>query len=482
MDENGEKHYACYFDEYERLQMPAGGNGYYTLADRYAVTSNAYCYLDTENEYYYNESTGTLYYYTENGTDGKSFARPTMDNLLKFENVGGLRFEGITFTGVDDYYLTENNHFGTQAAGDHNIGTTYAGGFPDRAAIYLKNVSDVSIKNCQFVELGCEGITARGWMTDIVIEECTFKNIGAAAMRFGENYREHEQQLWVDGAIGNKDIDILNNYLENISLDYLTPALQLTTCMNVNVKYNTVKNTAYTGISIGWTWGTPTVDRGYVTNLENVDISYNFISGFCNRGDDGGAIYVLGRPYSTIKEEDHTYINRMHHNYILYDRGTGDCKGGLNAGLYLDGSSSNWHVLKNVIVAPAYGAAEGETDYEKYGITAEIAERMQYNRELMIMIFPQWVSNQQARNILMEGNYLLGMRSEDEAEQYKEAFKVYMDKSLTGKEPEERGLILKDTTYVVGTSWIPSEAGRIIESCGSKGAKGIVSDIMDFIY
>ncbi len=482
VDENGEKHYACYFENYERMRMPQGTSGYYSLADRYVVTSNAYCYLDSENEYYYDEKTGTLYYYSESGVNGKSFAYPSLDSLLKFENIRGIRIEGITFTGVDDYFMTENGHYGSQAASDHSNGNTYMGAFPDRAALYLENITDLTVKNCKFVELGCEGITARGWMEDIRVEGCTFKNVGAAAIRFGESYREHEQQIWIDGELGNKNITVVDNYLESISLDYLTPAIYMSTCKDVSVKYNTVKDTAYTGISLGWTWGDASVDRGCVTYLENVEVAYNFLSGFCNRGDDGGAIYVLGRPNSTITADDDTYINRMHHNYVLYDKNTGVCKEGVVAGLYLDGSSSNWHVSKNVIVAPAYGAAEGETDYDKYGITAEEAARLEANRDGMIMIFPQWVPGQLARNILMEDNYLIGMRSTDREEQYKEAFKGFMDKGKSGIDPEERGLIVENPVYVVGTSQIPSEAGRIIEGSGSKSAHGVISDITDFVY
>ena len=156
------------------------------------------------NEFYYDEAKGMLYYYSTSGVGGKTFTHASSDYLLMLDGVKNITIDGFSFTGTDDYYMTVYGHNGTLGAGQIGgvkyEGDTYrAGAFPRRSAIYMNDVENALITNCDFYELGCEGITARGWMKDVTVENNTFENIGAAGIRFGENIREYEAYPWVDG-------------------------------------------------------------------------------------------------------------------------------------------------------------------------------------------------------------------------------------------------------------------------------------------
>ena len=474
--EDGSVHYACYLDKYAWMQVPAGGNGPFSTKDHLVYAANHLSFLDKEGEFYYDKANGTLYYYSESGVSGKSFARPTSDYLLYFTDVKNVSIEGFGFTGTDDYFMTQYGHNGSLGAGDHDHpGGYYAGGFPDRSAIFMGDAQNVTISDCRFYELGCEGITARGWLTDITVEGCSFEHIGASAIRFGENIRataeSNGKKPWIDGEEGNTRIDILNNYLKDISTEYLAPAIQLTTAYNCRVQYNTIDDCAYSGISVGWQWEYP-VGTLY-RNVEGTDISYNYISGFMNESHDGGAIYVAG---PNAAKDNTALTNELHHNYILYSLDTGDGLGSFAAGLYFDGATSSYHVYDNVVVASAYGAASGETNYAAYGITAADAQRLAATRKGATLIYLQHITNQEVHNILLEDNIVINVRATTTSAKRTEVYNSYLQ-NASGRNVKDNG----STVYVNGAT-VSAAASATITEAGATGHKGVPSDITDNAY
>lgn len=483
VDADGVTHYACYLSRYQDLQIPASFGGKYSIEDRIIYLTNSLLFVDSDNEYYYDVENGTLYYYSANGVDGKSFAYPTSDNLLKFDGIDNVSIKGLSFTGVDDYHMTEYGHNGTLGSGDYDVKvdvTVKAGPFPDRAAIYLNSIRNLEIAGCSFYELGCEAITARGWMKNATVTECTFENIGASAIRFGENIRidDDGQDPWKDGVEGNKDITITENYLHGISRHYLTPALQVTTCLNGLIQYNTVENTSYSAITVGWQWSYSTTRTEMLRNVENVEIANNFVSGFMSEADDGGGIYMAG-PNAAV--EDTRIFNSIHDNYILYNVRTGDGLGGFNPGIYFDGASSSYHCYNNVIVEPGYGGHESESDYADYGIDEFTAERLAAAREgASSYIYLQHITDQEVHNILLENNYVLNVRSDKKDDWRREVYNSYLDIAIQ----RNSNVIERDTVYVMGMSpdVLPREVTTIIPVAGATGHNGIIEDIVDNVY
>ena len=473
-----ETFYACYFEGYESFQWPAGGDGKFTIAEHIIYVANSIVYLDKENEFFYDPTEGKLYYYSESGVEGKTFARPTSDFLLKFDGVDNVTIRDFSFTGTDDYYMTVNGHFGTLGASEMRLyyegDSLYGGSFPDRSAIYMNDVQESKISGCQFYELGCEGITARGWLVDVTVEKCSFENIGASAIRFGQNIRENLNKVdfWADGIEGNTGIKVVNNYVHDVAKVYICAAIQLTTAYNCSVQRNTVDGCSYSGISVGWQWSYPLGELE--RDVEGTEIAYNFVTGFMQRSHDGGAIYLPG---PNAMEDDTRLLNSLHHNYVLYSADTGDGLGSFAAGLYFDGACSSYKVYENIIVTPAYGAGDGETDYGKYGITKELADRLAATREGACFIYLQHITNQVVNNILLENNYILNVREKSIINQRTEVYSTYLQYAK-GKNVTDND----STVYIRGVGEISRDVARIIMGAGASKHTGVVEDIMDNVY
>ncbi len=479
---NGEKHYAVYLEDYANMQTPSGLSGKYSLEGYFVYAANHVSYLDKNNEYYYDEATGTLYYYSTEGVAGKTFAHASSDYILMLDGVSNVTIKDFSFTGTDDYALTENGLCASLGAGQlgsrYEDTRLYAGAFPDRSAIYMNDVTNALIQDCDFYALACEAITARGWMQDVTVEGNTFSDIGSAAIRFGQNIRAEVEPSgiapWIDGREGNVNIVIRENYLKDISVEYLAAAIQLTTAYNCSVQYNTIDDCGYTGISVGWQWSYPT-KSALCRNVEGTDISYNFVSGFMNESADGGAIYLAGPNAETSNT---ALLNTVHHNYILYSLDTGDGKGSFAAGLYFDGAVTSYNAYENVIVAPAYGAASGETNYSAYGITEKDAARLTATRNGATYIYLQHITNQEVYNITLSNNTVVNVRATSSSDKKTEVYKEYLGKA-SGRNVTESG-----TSYVngVSASSISANAQLVIDSAGATGHKGLVSDITDNKY
>ena len=467
-----EKHIAIYMkhSEYSVFQINAG----YSTAKRYVHMKNAYQYLDENNEYLYDEDTGKLYYYSSTAVSGYDFEYATLDNMFIIKNVDNIVFDNVQFTGTDDYYLSKNGYMG----GLSGMQPAYYGiwgeqsTFPDRAALYLMNCSSVTIKNCRFYDLSCEGVDVTGWSENYLIDGNTFENIGSSAIRMGVNKTGRDDGYgvsWFEGFTGHRNITVTNNYLHNIATEYYVTAVLITKVENAVVRYNTLTDCTYTGITIGWDWGNvnyDVFDHDLKVNCRNVDISYNYVKNFMTEMGDGGAIYMP--IWNGADDNADFYMNTVHHNTIVFTDKTGDGLGNMVVGLYFDASSSNWYCSENVIVEQSYGAISSETSYSSYGITAEDAALKQKRRTGSDYIYLQYIDDQETHNIYVEGNYVLNARGTSESACKTEVY----GQSFTQKDAPSRNLVESGTQYIRGVASIPKVAEDIITACGATGHKG----------
>ncbi len=436
--------------EYKGFVIPSG----YTFVGRYVFLKNILEYVDAENEFFYDEEIGKLYYYTEKDINDLKFSYPTSDYMFKFYDLENVTVEGLQFTGVDDNFLSDFGHLGGQSANDSRVG-----GFPDRSAIYIEGCYGMEIYGNKFYDLGAEGITCRGWIQDLVIEENSFENIGSAAIRVGNNTAD-----WEPGLAGNLRVSIINNYVNNAATEYhQSSAVQIQSNKDCIIQNNTVMNTSYTAFSLGWRWSTVSWQRGDAINQDNMDISGNYITHFMTELADGGAIYMLGGN-ATI--DDTSYFNFIYENYIVFSNITGNGLGGMICGIYFDGSCTNWHCYSNVVVEQSYGAAVGEDDHD-YDDTYITQLRARRNGSTFIYI--QHIPSQLTYNILCENNIVVNVRNSAEDLQLKEVYKTYVVASRNIKET--------GTRYIKDVNRMPSMVENIIYASGAyeyPGDPGII--------
>ncbi len=301
---------------------------------------NSLSLLTQKNSFFYDRTHGKIYYYPETAASMKDavLSYPLLENLLILDGVSNVILRNLAFTGITSNFVTENGYITGQCGYIKKDSL----GFLTHAAVYGKGCNNVRVEGCDFYELGTDALHFNARTTDLTVFGCDFRNLAATAVRVGKPNGKWDDQE--NAAIG---ITIENNYISGTGLTFNSnPAIFLGLGVDVKINHNTIKNSAYSGISVGWSWGIANWPLGENINLINVEIAYNYVDDFINCMRDGGAIYTLG---GNAWEQHESYVNFMHHNYMV----TGE-----NAGevisyrvMYHDQGSSHWHDYDNVIVA-----------------------------------------------------------------------------------------------------------------------------------
>ncbi len=320
-------------EEEELISFLSGVNDSLGINNRTCFLSNHISLLKP-NSWVYDSTTGKLYYYPENGAP-KAPAYSDQPILFRLVDTPVVTFEGITFTGTGCAFPAADGYISGQANADKRRGV------PQAAAILIENGSNVTVRDCTFLELGTNGIQSVTNLSGIEIRGCTFDDISMSAICLGLHSKSWE------GNSAMCNIVIEDNSLNNIAMEYPTaPAIYINKVDNLKLMHNTISNTAYSAISVGWGWSTVTYDYGESINVRRAEIAYNRITDFMQLLNDGAAIYVLG---GNVKIEHTDYFNFMHDNYAERAASSNSTR----RGYYMDGSSSNWEVYDSVCVGSA---------------------------------------------------------------------------------------------------------------------------------
>ena len=253
---------------------------------------------------------------------------------------------------------------------------------------------------------------------------------------------------------------------------YSSVAIWISFGKDLTVTHNTVEKCSYTAIGIGFTYGIPVFNpgEGNAYHLTNVEVAYNYTTGFMHEIGDGGGIYLSG---GSAKTDYLGYFNFVHDNYVLFSNETGNGLGHMLVGIYFDGSASNWKCSNNVIVEQSYGAAAGEDDdLYKEGDPYVVALRKR--RAGTTFIYLQHIATQITHNILCDNNYVLNVRATNAEEQKKEVYKTYVETT--------RNIYEQNTHYITDLDQIPFAAEEIVYAAGALGHEGDVSILWDNNY
>ncbi len=307
-----------------------------SLTGRPCYLANNIAFLDKPNEFYYDRRNGRIYYYPESdyAMSRAVCAYPTVDAIFRLSGCRNVAFENIAFTGTTSNYVTENGYITGQCGRIKRKNL----GFLTDAAIYGENCEAIRIDRCEFYETGADAVYFNKKTRGLTVSNSAFRNIGATAIRVGR-----ADSKWDEEKNSSKDIIIENNLIDGTGLTYTSNVgVFIGKAEKVQICHNTIKNSCYSAISVGWSWSLTEYP-----NLTQVDISYNYIDNFMFGMRDGGAIYTLGGN-APAKTAD--YINFMHHNYMVVGPTCGQNSVGYRV-MYHDQGSSHWHDFDNVILA-----------------------------------------------------------------------------------------------------------------------------------
>lgn len=304
------------------------------IKNRRCFFSNSPVYL-TPGTFTYDYRGGVLYYYPEREEDMKTFIfeYPRAENLLMFEGMSNLTVEGISFTGTTSRYACEHGYASGQANCASGVGRL------KHAGLYVSNVNRLTVKNCTFEQLGANGLMIQNRSVGVRVNDCIFKNIGMSGLSIGNPTTD-----WDDPKNQNFDVRVENNYFEHIAYGYPTAAaFYMGMVDGLRFRHNTMIDTAYSAVSVGWGWNAVGYHLGEKVNVRDADISYNYLEDYMNVLQDGAAIYTVG---ANCLHDNPRRFNRMHDNYgrrnVLSDSG--------RRGFYMDGSSTNWETYRNVSI------------------------------------------------------------------------------------------------------------------------------------
>lgn len=367
MDER-EENLAVYIRP-EEVKYIASSHGF---QGQYFWLANSLAFLDEPGEFYYDDAEGILYYYPAEGVDMEyaDFEYSVTGHLLSFEGISRITFENLVFTGNDDTAFDDGAYIGNQA-------TTSRGDFGSDtlSALYFANARNVTVKNCLFHDLSTTALQFSGGTENVKVDSCRFEKIGSSALFFGA-----QNGIWNEKTNANRNIEICNNYLEDIAWHTRgSVGIFVNVADGLEIRSNTILQTSYSAISVGWRWETADWAFGENIHLKNVDIHHNYFAGFMTDQSDGGAVYTLG---GNVAPEYHEQFNELHDNFAYFDENTWDGKG-IVMPYYHDGASSNWYTYYNVVLLTP-------------------------GRSVYAPIYLQNVTGQLVHNILVRDNDIIG--------------------------------------------------------------------------
>lgn len=288
---------------------------------------NVYEAFDAPGEWYYDRTEGKIFYLplagqTKNNID---ISIALTDKFVEICNCSGVSFEGITFRNTDSTYpeIVPNSHWLANSGIRHPQAE-----FDTGAAFEISDSENISIRFCNFNNIGLSAVKLLRRVKNSEIRGCNFTDIGASA-------------VFIDGY--NSDID--SEITENISFVdnrvngygryfYAAIGAFLTHARNCDISNNEICNGYYSSISIGWIWGYTYSVTNHISVKNNYlhDIGQGWLS-------DMGGIYTLGNQPGTVLSGN---VIRN----VAADPGAGGYGGW---GIYLDEGSQHILVEKNLV-------------------------------------------------------------------------------------------------------------------------------------
>ncbi|MEW2121456.1 DUF1349 domain-containing protein [Streptomyces sp. NPDC005474] len=351
--------------------------GYDTLTSPFRAgplyIENAYEFLDTAGEWYLDTGTGTLYYKPLSGQD-MSTADVEVPKLESLIGVGGtysspathIAFSGLQFSGTS--WLDPTTHgYASQQTGAYLTGTwarpsdaltscqsgcqLFEATRPHwnqmPAAVQVSAADHITFTGNRFTQLGQSGLgignDANAHTTGVGLGADTItatgnvftQDAGGGIVVGGLQADAHHPS---DSRMTNRNITLSNNLIHDVALEYRDMSAILVTYVNAaTVSHNEVYNLPYSGLTIGYGWGTNDiggsqdyVNRGLynyqptyttATTAANNHVTDNYIHDIMQQMNDGGCIYTLSASPGSTNERNYCHTNNSYYGFY-HDEGS----------------------------------------------------------------------------------------------------------------------------------------------------------------
>jgi hypothetical protein len=284
---------------------------------------NAVELLDEPGEWYLDAHEHLLYYWPREGED-LATSRVTIatgETVLRLAGtaegpVHDVGFEGLTFAYAGWLGPSGSDGYASTQAGWHRAGD--AGPDPldierTPGAVQVMFAHHVHVERNTFTHLGAVGLDVGEGTQDIGVIGNRFRDVSSTGIQVGEG-RQGAQNAAPSHQIDR--LQIADNLIDTVAVEYVDAVgIFVSYASNASLLHNELTHLPYTGISLGWGWGTDSYARN---NL----VSANRISDVMTTLQDGGAIYTLSPMPGTVIERNHIVDQRHRSGAIFLDEGT----------------------------------------------------------------------------------------------------------------------------------------------------------------
>jgi hypothetical protein len=290
---------------------PKDGKRFHIENIREGLTRPGTWYLDYDK--------GLLYIRTEEDPNDSSIVAPVLETLVEFRGdypsgdyVSHITLKDMSFRHAS-FPVGEMGIRGLQAA-------NYLSG-----AIYAETAKYIKIENCEISSVGQYGVDIGLRCHHCSVIHNRFTDLGAGGVRLGTTIRSKTDEF-----VSYHNIISDNFIAEGGKTAFGAVGIFAANCRFTTISHNEVTRMKYTGISVGWDWGTGpnhcrdnTIEKNYIHN-----IGMNILA-------DMGGIYTLG-------VSPGTYIRgNVIHDVWPYENS--------GRGIYLDEGSVGYIVENNII-------------------------------------------------------------------------------------------------------------------------------------
>ena len=128
----------------------------------------------------------------------------------------------------------------------------------------------------------------------LITHRCNFTDLSGGAVKLGNV--NGTRAVTNDTALWDTNMTVEGSTISGTSREYRGAAAVFAGYVaHTTIKQNTIHDTGYTGISLGWGWGS------VVSYARDNHVTGNYLTNVMSALNDGGCIYTLGpQPGSTV--------------------------------------------------------------------------------------------------------------------------------------------------------------------------------------
>ncbi len=334
------------------MVQPAWKNntwGYETIphpfANGPAYLENAYEFLDQPGEWFLDTKMGVLFYEPLAGQDlaQADVELPKLQSLIQVGGTYDQPAHDLVFTGLQFSHTSWLAPGGPDGYACQQSGTFISGGnYPEfeatrpvwhqmPGAVQISAAKNITFLRNRFINLGQLGLgigndaNAHASGVGLGVDGITItgnvftQDSGGGIVLGGVQADAHHPK---DPRMINQNITLSNNLIHDVSIDFKDMvSILVTYTTNATVSHNEVYNLPYSGMSLGYGWGSNDaggssdyMNRGLYkyqpvyttpTTAKNNLIVGNLLHDAMRVGGDGGCIYNLSANPGTILKENH---------------------------------------------------------------------------------------------------------------------------------------------------------------------------------